>query len=278
MPTLTYTASGFVNSDPASLLTGALGTTATTTSVVGNYPFTLGSLNAGTNYALALVANPPTFAVTPATLFVTANPETKVYGSPDPVFTYAVSGFQLGDTAASVLTGALTRTAGETVAGSPYAISQGTLAADANYTISFTGARLSITPATPTITWANPSAIIYGTALSATQLDATASWKVGGNTVNVPGVFTYNPAAGTILGAGNNQTLLVSFIPTDASDYTNASATASINVTRHAASAPWSPRHRQAHRAKPSLSPRLSPVDYLRLTCRPARCSSRLTE
>ena len=65
VPTLTYTASGFVNGDPASLLTGELGTTATSTSVVGNYLFTLGSLTAGTNYALALAANSPTFVVTP---------------------------------------------------------------------------------------------------------------------------------------------------------------------------------------------------------------------
>ncbi len=314
VPALTYTASGFVNGDPASLLTGALGTTATSTSAVGNYPFTLGSLTAGANYTLALAANPPTFAVTPATLTVTANAETKVYGSSDPALTYTASVFQLSDTAASVLTGALTRTAGETVAGSPYAISQGTLAADANYTIAFTGntltitpatltvtaakqseiygallpsltysysglengdtssvfsgalsttatasskvgtypinqgnlsagsnyvisfsgSTLSITPATPTITWANPSAITYGTALSAMQLDATASWTVGGNTVNVPGSFTYNPAAGTVLSAGNNQTLSVSFTPTDTSDYTNATDTASINVAQYA--------------------------------------------
>ena len=65
VPTLTYTASGFVNGDPASLLTGELGTTATSTSVVGNYLFTLGSLTAGTNYALALAVNSPTFAITP---------------------------------------------------------------------------------------------------------------------------------------------------------------------------------------------------------------------
>ena len=65
VPTLTYTASGFVNGDPASLLTGELGTTATSTSVVGNYLFTLGSLTAGKNYALALAANPPAFVVKP---------------------------------------------------------------------------------------------------------------------------------------------------------------------------------------------------------------------
>ena len=51
----------------------------------------------------------------------------------------------------------------------------------------------------PTITWATPAAIVYGTPLSATQLDATAS---------VPGTFTYFPAAGTVLTAGQ-QTLSV---------------------------------------------------------------------
>jgi probable HAF family extracellular repeat protein len=54
------------------------------------------------------------------------------------------------------------------------------------------------TPVAPTITWANPTDIVYGMPLSATQLDATAS---------VPGTFTYMPAAGTVLHAGAAQTL-----------------------------------------------------------------------
>jgi hypothetical protein len=73
---------------------------------------------------------------------------------------------------------------------------------------------------TPTITWANPSDIVYGTTLSSTQLDATAE---------VPGTFVYTPAAGTLLGAGQNQTLSVTFTPTDTTDFTTATATALIN-------------------------------------------------
>jgi sugar lactone lactonase YvrE len=57
----------------------------------------------------------------------------------------------------------------------------------------------------PVITWATPSSIIYGTALSAAQLNATAI---------VTGTFVYNPAAGTVLNAGA-QTLSVAFTPTD---------------------------------------------------------------
>ena len=71
--------------------------------------------------------------------------QTKVYGQIDPALTYVATGFQFSDTEASVLTGALARTAGEHVAS--YAISQGTLAANSDYTISFTGSSLTITPA-----------------------------------------------------------------------------------------------------------------------------------
>jgi hypothetical protein len=53
---------------------------------------------------------------------------------------------------------------------------------------------------------------------------------VGGNSMIVPGTFTYNPAAGTVLPAGNGQTLSVTFTPTDTTDYTPATARVTINV------------------------------------------------
>ena len=75
--------------------------------------------------------------------------------------------------------------------------------------------------AAPTITWFNPADTTYGTALGATQLDATA---------DVAGTFAYTPATGTMLHAGNNQTLSVTFTPTDATDYTTATKSVSISV------------------------------------------------
>ena len=74
---------------------------------------------------------------------------------------------------------------------------------------------------TPVITWAAPAAILYGTALSAAQLNAIAS---------VPGSFVYSPAGGTVLGAGNH-TLMVSFTPTDNTDYKSTTASANITVS-----------------------------------------------
>jgi hypothetical protein len=79
---LTYTASGLVNNDPLSTITGALGTTATAASPVGPYPFTLGTLSAGSNYKLVLAANLPTFAVTPAPLLASAVNFSATAGAP----------------------------------------------------------------------------------------------------------------------------------------------------------------------------------------------------
>jgi hypothetical protein len=59
-------------------------------------------------------------------------------------------------------------------------------------------------------------------ALSGTQLDATAS---------VPETFTYNPAAGTIPAIGSD-TLTVVLTPTDATNYTTATASVTVIVVQ----------------------------------------------
>ena len=86
------------------------------------------------------------------------------------------------------------------------------------------------TKATPTVTWSNPAAIIYGTALSETQLNASAS---------VPGSFVYNPVSGTILGAGT-QTLQTTFTPADSTNYTTASSSVSLTVDKATPLITWS--------------------------------------
>ena len=108
-----------------------------------------------------------------------------------------------------------------------------------DYTTATASAMIYVSQATPTLTWANPASIVYGTALGATQLDATASWVVGGQTVSVAGIFSYEPAAGTVLKAGNNKTLSVTFTPTDTIDYTTATASAMINVSQATPTINW---------------------------------------
>jgi uncharacterized delta-60 repeat protein len=82
---------------------------------------------------------------------------------------------------------------------------------------------LSTTKIDPVITWSNPADITYGTALSGTQLNATA---------NVAGSFSYNPSSGTVLDAGNAQALHVDFTPTDTTQYNTASKDVAINVLK----------------------------------------------
>jgi len=89
--------------------------------------------------------------------------------------------------------------------------------------------KYTVSPATPTITWANPAAITYGTALGAAQLNATAS---------VPGTLVYSPAAGTVLTAGTH-TLSVTFTPNDTTDYANASGMVQIVVNQATPVVQW---------------------------------------
>lgn len=96
-----------------------------------------------------------------------------------------------------------------------------------NYLAASTSATLTITKVSPVLSWSTPAAIVYGTALDAAQLNATA---------NVPGTFAYAPSAGTILGAGTGQILQATFTPTDTSNYSNASISTSIDVNKATAS------------------------------------------
>lgn len=77
---------------------------------------------------------------------------------------------------------------------------------------------------TPTVSWAAPAAITNPTPLGSAQLDATAS---------VPGIFAYNPQAGTVLDVGTH-TLSVTFTPTDTNTYNDATASVTITVNASA--------------------------------------------
>jgi len=77
----------------------------------------------------------------------------------------------------------------------------------------------------PEVNWPIPGAIVYGTALGASQLNASSP---------VPGAFVYNPPAGTILNAGPGQILSVTFTPTDSLSYTAVTTNVPINVVKKA--------------------------------------------
>ena len=190
MPALTFTASGLVGGDTASVFTGALTTTANSGSVVGNYQIRQGSLSAGPNYVLHYTSG--TLNVTPAILTVAAGSPGKVYGAPVPALTYSYTGLVNGDTS-SVLTGGLTTPAAAGSGAGTYPVSKGTLSAGPNYSIAYTPGTLTVTQAPLTVASDNVGKV-YGPATPA--LTYTYSGLVNGDT---PSVFT-----GALSAPGNH--------------------------------------------------------------------------
>jgi hypothetical protein len=89
-----------------------------------------------------------------------------------------------------------------------------------NYTVNLVNGSLTITQAVPPLTWSSPVPIIYGSALSSNQLNATTP---------VPGSFAYAPTSGTVLNAGPN-TLSAIFTPADSMDYQSATDSVSVVI------------------------------------------------
>ncbi len=115
--------------------------------------------------------------ITARAITVTADPKTKVYGEADPALTYHLTSGAL--VAGDGFTGALSRAPGEAVAGSPYAIQQGTLTAGPDYVISFAGASFSITARPLTVTATGIDKVYDATtAASATLADNRMSGDV----------------------------------------------------------------------------------------------------
>src|SRR5207253_3161277 len=150
----------------------------------------------------------------------------------DLIYGTALSGTQLNATASVGGTFVYTPAAGVVLnAGVGQTLSVSFTPTDAaNYTPASATVPITVSKATPTITWATPADLVYGTALSGTQLNATAS---------VAGTFVYTPAAGVVLNAGAGQTLSVTFTPTDAANYTPASATVPITVSKATPTITW---------------------------------------
>jgi hypothetical protein len=73
------------------------------------------------------------------------------------------------------------------------------------------------------IVWLSPGDIVYGTALSPAQLNATSS---------VPGAYAYDPPAGTVLNAGPAQVLSVVFTPSDTNACTEVVTNVVLNVLK----------------------------------------------
>jgi len=110
---------------------------------------------------------------------------------------------------------------------SPAALISG--CASAAFTLSTTQAASATKKTAPTIQWPTPAAITYGTTLSATQLNATAS---------VPGTFVYSPAAGSTPAVGADK-LTVKFTPSDTTAYTTQTLSVDLTVNKATPTITW---------------------------------------
>lgn len=159
------TGNGFVNNENFVDLSGELayGYDYEQFGNVGTYKITLGGLTSG-NYEITFV--PGTLTVKAKAIEITADAKSKVYGDADPELTYQVKGLVNNDK----LTGALQRGEGEAIG--TYAIGQGTLTASGNYTVTYTGADLTVSKRAVTVT-AKDQTIACGEKISGTAYAAS---------------------------------------------------------------------------------------------------------
>src|ERR1700744_2533127 len=139
---------------------------------VGSYAITQGTLALNTNYNLTY--NGANLTIGQRAITVTANAQSKNYGDADPALTYQITSGTLAGTDA--FTGALTRTPGENVGS--YAITQGTLALNTNYNLTYNGANLTIGQRAITVT-ADAQTKNYGDADPALTYQITSGTLAG---------------------------------------------------------------------------------------------------
>ena len=216
-PTFTANYYGLNSGD---MLTAAfsLTTAATSASNVGTYAINFSPMPANLTGASSTVYRAVytgTLTVGPRPITVTADAQTKVYGDADPALTLTTSSLGTG----VAVNGLLTRGAGETVAGGPYAITQGTVTNgnNPNYTITYVGANLTIDQRPITVT-ADAQTKVYGDADPALTL-TTSSLGTG---VAVNGLLTrgagetvaggpYAITQGTVTN-GNNPNYAITYV------------------------------------------------------------------
>jgi hypothetical protein len=239
---LTRSLTGSIGGDDVSL-SGGTATFADKNVGIGKAVTATGLSLAGASagdYVLSSTSAATTADITARAITITAAAKTKTYGDVDPPLTYTIT---VGALAGSdVLSGALTRVAGETVAGSPYAIQQGTLDAGTNYATTYVGANLTITAKALTVSSITASSKVYDATDAATITNSTLSGIIGSDVValtvgtakfsdkNVGVAKTVTASALSLAGAAAANYSLASSTATTAADITALAVTGSFTA------------------------------------------------
>jgi len=187
---------------------------------VGTYAITQGTLT-NSNYDIVFVGS--NFNITKATLTITAEDKSKLYGAIVPALTYTYSGLVNGDAAPSTLPAIITTAlASSSVDSYPITVSA---AADANYTINYVPGILIVNKVPLKITAENKTKV-YGAANP--TLTYTYSGLVNGDlaTITWPTIIT--------AALPNSPVGVYEIIPSAATDpnYTITYVNASLTVTK----------------------------------------------
>jgi gliding motility-associated-like protein len=196
-PALTFQYSGWINGNSSADLTTlpSASTTVTNTTSVGVHSGAITMAGgADENYSFSYTA--ADFEVTKATLTVTADAKTKIYGAANPALTFQYSGWLNGDgstmlTTAPAASTAVTATSPVNIYADAITLSGG---ADENYNFSYNAASLEVTKATLTVT-ADAKTKVYGEANPALTFQYSG-WMNGDNTENLTALPT---ASSTLL-------------------------------------------------------------------------------
>jgi len=192
-PVLTYTPSGFVNSETIGIMSGRLSRESGIH--VGAYPINLGTLTAGDNYSITYTASD--FSITAKTVTVTATSgQSKTYGDLDLGVLGYSSNVSLGYN--DVFVGTLSRTSGENVG--TYAITQNSLSINDNqgnsvisdYTLNYVGDNFTINKLNVAVA-AEAKSKTYGQsdpALTFTSTPAVGSELSNGSLISFTGTLT----------------------------------------------------------------------------------------
>ena len=203
-----FTSSGLKPADTIATVTLASAGTAPTAHVAGSaYPITPSAATGGSfnpsNYTISYVNG--SMVVTPAPLTVTANNQTKVYGTAFPFIgsEFTSSGLLNTDTIASATLVSAGTPAGASVVGSPYPIipsaATGGTFTPSDYSINYINGAMTVTPLPLTVTASNVSKNYGDTpTLSAFTTSALANGEtVGSVTETSPGRAATASVAGS---------------------------------------------------------------------------------
>jgi hypothetical protein len=148
--------------------------------------------------------------VNPAALAITAASPSTVYGQPIPTIVPIYAGLENGDAAPATPPSCETTASASSSVGTYDTSCNG--ASDPNYEISYVDGELTISQATPKLSWTAPDPISVGTPLDSTELDASS---------DVSGTFAYSPDVGTTFSEPGQYTLSATFTPDDLTDYSS---------------------------------------------------------